>query len=86
MKEEEQPREGHWGPWSELSDCSAHCGPGIRTKNRTCDNPVPTELSEEFLMANGTRGLAEEWITDCELDICPGGLGRTSNRYIYRQA
>ena len=69
---EEQYCQGHWGPWSKLSDCSTYCGPGIRTKSRTCDNPVPTELSEECLMINGTRGLVEEWITDCELDVCPG--------------
>ena len=54
MRKEEQPCEGHWGPWSALSECSATCGPGIQTKNRKCDNPPPMEVSEQCLLSDLT--------------------------------
>ena len=72
---ESQPCHGLWGMWGEFSECSKACGSGTQTKNRTCDNPTPMELSEECLMTNGTRGLAEEWVTDCDGIRCPGMFG-----------
>ncbi|XP_021376110.1 coadhesin-like [Mizuhopecten yessoensis] len=38
---------GNWSVWMAWSSCSASCGNGTRTRNRTCDNPVPAFGGEE---------------------------------------
>uniref|UniRef100_A0A665VKH1 SCO-spondin n=1 Tax=Echeneis naucrates TaxID=173247 RepID=A0A665VKH1_ECHNA len=35
------PVDGHWSEWTEWSDCDAHCGGGVRQRNRTCSAPPP---------------------------------------------
>ncbi|VDI00055.1 Hypothetical predicted protein, partial [Mytilus galloprovincialis] len=35
------PIEGNWSGWSKWKECSATCGGGIKTRNRTCSNPEP---------------------------------------------
>ncbi|KAK7604348.1 hypothetical protein V9T40_005534 [Parthenolecanium corni] len=32
---------GGWGPWSQWSECSAHCGRGTSKRSRACNNPPP---------------------------------------------
>ena len=32
---------GNWGSWNSWSTCSAECGPGIRLRQRRCNNPYP---------------------------------------------
>ena len=57
MAREEQPCQGHWGSWSETSQCA--CGsPGILI-NRTCNNPSPMEHSQQYLLSTQSRGLTE---------------------------
>ena len=72
LKEEEQPCEGHWGPWSVLSECSATCGRSVQTKSRNCDNPTPMEESKQCLLSNQSRGLHEDFNIDCDLEPCIG--------------
>ncbi|XP_021339260.1 hemicentin-1-like [Mizuhopecten yessoensis] len=36
------PVNGIWNDWQSWSDCSATCGNGDMTRNRTCDNPPPS--------------------------------------------
>ncbi|EDV28329.1 uncharacterized protein TRIADDRAFT_53875 [Trichoplax adhaerens] len=38
-----QSNDGQWSSWQPWTPCSSTCGTGIRTRNRTCDNPVPTD-------------------------------------------
>ena len=58
MEREEQPCQGHWGSWSDTSQCA--CGsPGIQSINRSCDNPSPMEYSQQCLMSNLSRGMFE---------------------------
>ncbi|XP_021375993.1 coadhesin-like [Mizuhopecten yessoensis] len=39
--------DGNWSVWLPWSSCSASCENGTRTRNRTCDNPVPAFGGEE---------------------------------------
>ncbi|XP_061173323.1 SCO-spondin-like [Saccostrea echinata] len=36
------PVDGSWTAWTSFGACSVTCGTGIKTKTRTCTNPVPT--------------------------------------------
>ncbi|KAI0210224.1 hypothetical protein LSAT2_005021 [Lamellibrachia satsuma] len=37
------PVHGQWSTWYNYTDCSVTCGPGTKRRNRTCDNPAPTD-------------------------------------------
>ncbi|KAM4677962.1 LOW QUALITY PROTEIN: SCO-spondin-like [Discoglossus pictus] len=67
---EEQPcnlelcsESGHWGEWSPWTDCTKSCGPGVRTRNRTCDSPKPRGGGDYC------EGPISE-VKECQLDEC----------------
>lgn len=35
------PIDGHWSPWSDFGLCNVHCGIGVQTRIRECNNPMP---------------------------------------------
>ncbi|XP_046600130.1 semaphorin-5B isoform X1 [Neodiprion lecontei] len=41
------PKNGQWSQWSPWDKCSRPCGGGIRTRRRTCDNPLPSDGGAE---------------------------------------
>ncbi len=73
--------QGNWGSWSDWSKCSAMCGPGVRTRDRRCNNPYPnyggsscvgkghesTVCSMPDCAIDGNWGAWSEW-SDCQSD------------------
>ena len=56
---------GNWAQWSEMGDCSADCGDGIKTRTRTCSSPVP-------LFGGNTCEGGDTEEESCKITECPG--------------
>lgn len=65
------PVDGGYGPWSEWSDCSVSCGPGMRQRIRICDSPAPENDGRPCKEAEGT-----------ELDSCLNEQVMTISFYV----
>ncbi|XP_039512123.1 SCO-spondin [Pimephales promelas] len=39
--------DGSWSQWGRWTDCSAHCGGGVKSRSRQCDNPAPQSGGRE---------------------------------------
>lgn len=57
--------DGGWSNWNEWDKCSLPCGGGIRTRNRSCNTPVP-QHGGELCDGNDTEHL------QCNNQNCPG--------------
>ena len=68
------PVHGNYSSWSAFTSCSASCGLGYRTRNRTCTEPAPQHGGRDCV------GLDYE-IRTCNLSVCPihGGYSDWSN-------
>ena len=57
---------GQWSQWTSWSSCSQTCGGGIRTRQRQCNNPPPS---------NGGQGCVGNRIDQlsCNTGVCPPG-------------
>ena len=33
--------DGSFGEWGEFGECSMNCGPGVKTRTRSCSSPKP---------------------------------------------
>ncbi|XP_059078557.1 uncharacterized protein LOC131877019 isoform X1 [Tigriopus californicus] len=67
---------GNWAPWNSWSPCSATCGTGAQSRNRRCENPIPTESG---LKCNGS----EFETTSCHIQDCKECLMDLNNMYWY---
>ncbi|CAC5369493.1 unnamed protein product [Mytilus coruscus] len=77
------PVDGQWGSWTTTS-CSMTCGNGMIYRNRTCNNPSPSDGGIEC------QGVDKE-SSVCNLGDCPGGewkkarkLKRTSHHRLLK--
>jgi len=57
---------GGWGEWGRWSECSAACGPGMRSRERKCDSPKP---ANDGAPCNKTEKVEVE---RCKKQNCPG--------------
>ncbi|XP_059154874.1 sushi, von Willebrand factor type A, EGF and pentraxin domain-containing protein 1-like [Physella acuta] len=68
------PVDGGFGEWGEWSTCSSSCGGGVSTRQRSCDNPAPSQGGKpcDSTLANEAQSLPElregqkEW--NCSTD------------------
>ena len=58
--------DGGYSEWSEFTDCSVSCGGGIKTRSRTCTNPVPKYFGRNCSIL----GLPVETLK-CQTQPCP---------------
>ena len=57
--------DGRWGPFGSWSSCSKTCGGGIRTRQRECNNPPPSNGGVDCVgRTTRKRG--------CKKNACPG--------------
>ena len=68
------PIHGKWSAWSQWSECSTSCSSGIKSRTRTCSNPLPRQ-GGETCVGNSTE------TEGCLTLLCPihGGWGDWSN-------
>ena len=57
--------DGQWGSFGRWSTCSKTCGGGIKTRQRLCDNPSPSNNGADCI------GNATHWL-NCSVNSCPG--------------
>ncbi|XP_073903349.1 hemicentin-1 isoform X3 [Castor canadensis] len=69
------PVDGSWGNWKSWSQCSASCGGGEKTRERLCDNPVPSK-SGRSCPGDATQ------VSRCHIQACPGGPQRARGSVI----
>ena len=58
------PVDGGWGLWSEWGECSAECGGGVQSRERSCTDPAPAHRGVEC----GGEGQESR---ECNSEQCP---------------
>ena len=58
--------DGHWGPWSRFTACTASCGIGIQRRVRICNDPYPVNGGQPCLGENVE-------IKRCRIRLCNKG-------------
>ena len=61
--------DGQWGPFGSWSTCSQTCGGGVRTRQRSCDSPPPSNGGADCV-GRATRE------RNCNTNACPGENAR----------
>ena len=57
--------DGGWSEWGEWTECSAECGPGTKSRARTCTSPEPSGTG---LTCSGENSDSES----CQDSACEG--------------
>ena len=76
VAEENQEVDGGWSHFGNWSECSATCGGGNQTRNRSCSNPAPAFGGADC------AGDAEDY-QECNTEEC---AGRIQIRLLFRNA
>ncbi|ROI48994.1 SCO-spondin [Anabarilius grahami] len=58
--------DGSWSQWAPWSECSAHCGGGVKERTRQCDNPAPQSAGRECVGSGRQQKV-------CNTHNCSGG-------------
>ncbi|XP_010811862.2 hemicentin-1 isoform X2 [Bos taurus] len=69
------PVDGSWGNWHSWSWCSTSCGGGEKTRERLCNNPIPSK-SGRPCPGDATQ------VSRCNIQVCPGGPQRARGSVI----
>ena len=59
---------GGWGSWTAWSLCSVTCGSGQRTRERFCNNPIPSGGGSDCSDSSNDQQTCT--LTDCPSNIC----------------
>jgi hypothetical protein len=62
--------DGGWSSWVDTSSCSLNCGGGVKTQERTCTNPAPSNGGSKCIKENGTEALSEYRTVSCNTQAC----------------
>ena len=57
--------DGAWAGWGSWGSCSPSCGPGTRSRSRTCTNPTPYGGGDYCPDSSSNSG-------SCQITPCPG--------------
>ena len=61
--------DGNYTEWASWTECSTTCGPGMKSRYRSCTNPAPA-----FGGKDCSRLGDPDQVAPCELTKCPGIL------------
>ncbi|XP_048581714.1 uncharacterized protein LOC5511228 isoform X2 [Nematostella vectensis] len=62
------PIHGNYTPWTPWTECSKSCGPGIRTRERTCTNPPPSSGGLDCLRFGNYAQSVQCYVADCPIN------------------
>ena len=65
---ESKDTDGDYSNWSEWTECSATCGTGTQTRERTCTQPPPARSGSDC----SPLGPAQE-LRECNTQLCESG-------------
>lgn len=60
--------DGGYGPWSKWTTCSAACGEGVITRERSCTNPIPKGTGADCSAKGPASETQECRIKECKVD------------------